>query len=190
MTTPNDSFYTYQLRLFKDAGVLASLFIDPQNPDDFIAGYVEAVSQRLVMILSVSPFGRYDGHIAVRTADVSFLMGEDDYSLRLARLLTVRGVRRPTLIEPTDGEDLIHAMCRYAQANDTVITLWAEDDAEHVGRVLQLDDMRVTIGELDYFGQDPRPATFRLRELTMASVGSEDDLLYQALADAPIPLNP
>ena len=45
--------------------------------------------------------------------------------------------------------------------------------------------MRVTIGELDYFGRDPRPLTLTLREVTMASVGSEDDKLYQLLSDAP-----
>jgi len=43
----------------------------------------------------------------------------------------------------------------------------------------------VTIGELDYFGRDPRPMTLTVREIEMASVGSEDDKLYQLLADAP-----
>ena len=29
----NDGFYMYQLRLFREMHVVASLFIDPQNPD-------------------------------------------------------------------------------------------------------------------------------------------------------------
>ena len=45
--------------------------------------------------------------------------------------------------------------------------------------------MRVTIGELDYFGRDPRPLTLTLREITMASIGSEDDNIYQLLSDHP-----
>ena len=71
-----------------------------------------------------------------------------------------------------------------------MVTLLLHDDTEHVGRVLELNDMRVTIGELDYFGRDPRPLTLTLREITMASIGAEDDKLYQILSDAPEPLRP
>ena len=80
---------------------------------------------------------------------------------------------------------VIHAVCRKGIKDDAVVTLWLQDNAEHVGRVIHLDDMRVTIGELDYFGRDPRPLTLTLREVTMASIGSEDDNIYQLLSDHP-----
>jgi len=186
MATPNDGFYVYQLRMFKDLGVLTSLFIDPQNPDDFIAGFVEAVNGRQVMLRSVSPFGKYDGFIVTRLSDIDLIMGEDDYSLRLSRLLRARGEEAADSIEVDENEDLIHAVCRKGIKDDQVITLWPQDNAEHVGRVIHLDDMRVTIGELDYFGRDPRPLTLTLREITMASIGSEDDKIYQLLSDSPV----
>jgi len=185
MASPNDGFYVYQLKVFKEMGVLTSLFIDPQNPDDFIAGFVEAVNPRQVMLRSVSPFGRYDGFIVTRLSDIDLIMGEDDYSLRLSRLLKARCEQPTDTIEVGENEDLIHAVCRKAAEEDTVVTLWLHDDTEHVGRVIELNDMRVTIGELDYFGRDPRPLTVTLREATMASVGSEDDRIYQLLSDAP-----
>lgn len=186
MATPNDGFYIYQLRLFKEMGVLTSLFIDPQNPEDFIAGYVEAVNQRQVMLRSVSPFGRFDGFIVTRLADIDLIMGEDDYSIRLSRLIQARGEQPIDSIDVDEGEDLVHAVCRKAVNDNSVVTLWLHDDIEHVGRVLQLDDMRVTIGELDYFGRDPRPLTLTLREIEMASIGSEDDNIYQLLSDHPV----
>ena len=185
MPTPNDGFSMYRLRLYKEMGILTSLFIDPQNPDDFIAGFIEAVNQRQVMIRSVSPFGRYDGFIVVRLSDIDLILGEDDYSVRLGRLLKARGAQPDDPIRVDEGEDLVHAVCRKAMEEDTVVTLWLHDDTEHVGRVIELNDMRVTIGELDYFGRDPRPMTLTVREIEMASVGSEDDKLYQLLADAP-----
>ena len=185
MASPNDGFYVYQLRLYKEMGILTSLFIDPQNPDDFIAGFVEAVNSRQVMLRSVSPFGRYDGFIVTRLSDIDLIMGEDDYSVRLSRLLAARGEQPEDVMDVEEGEDLIHAVCRKAAEEDTVVTLWLNDDTEHVGRVIELNDMRVTIGELDYFGRDPRPLTVTLREATMASIGSEDDKLYQLLSDAP-----
>ena len=185
MATPNDGFYLYQLRLFKEMGVLTSLFIDPQNPEDFIAGFIEAANSRQVMLRSVSPFGKYDGFIVTRLSDIDLIMGEDDYSIRLSRLLRARGEQPTDTIEIEENEDLIHAVCRKGVKDDAVVTVWLQDNAEHVGRVLQLDDMRVTIGELDYFGRDPRPLTLTLREITMASIGSEDDNIYQLLSDHP-----
>lgn len=185
MTGPNDGFSLYQLRLLQEMNILTSLFIDPQNPDDFIAGFIEAVNTRQVMIRSVSPFGRYDGFMAVRLMDIDLILGEDDYSMRLTRLLKARGERPTEEIGVHEGEDLVHAICRKAQETDSVATLWLHDDAEHAGRVLELNDMRVTIGELDYFGRDPHPLTLTIREIEMASVGSEDDKMYQLLSDAP-----
>lgn len=185
MATPNDGFYTYQLRMFKELGVLTSLFIDPQNPEDFIAGFVEAVNNRQVMLRAVSPFGKFDGFIVTRLSDIDLIMGEDDYSLRLSRLIRARGEEPTDTIEIEENEDLIHAVCKKGMKEDAVVTLWLNDNAEHVGRVTHLDDMRVTIGELDYFGRDPRPLTLTLREVTMASIGSEDDNIYQLLSDHP-----
>lgn len=190
MATPNDGFSAYQLRVFKELNILTSLFIDPQNPEDFIAGFIESVNPRQVMIRSVSPFGRYDGFITVRLSDIDLILGEDDYSTRLTRLLEARGEQPTDEIDVEENEDLIHAMCRKAADENSVITLWLSDDSEHVGRVMQLDDMRVTISELDYFGRNPRALTLTLREVTMASVGAEDDIIYQLLADAPEPIRP
>ncbi len=179
----NDGFYTYQLRMLAKANMLVSLFIDPQNPDDFVVGFVEAVTQRQAMLRSVSPFGRFDGFIVVRLQDIDLVLGEDDYALRLTRLIKLRGETPSAPMPVEEGEDLVHALCRQALQDNAVVTLWLDDEAEHVGRVLQLDDMRVTIGELDYFGEDPRPMTVALREVEMASTGSEDDRIYQLLSD-------
>ncbi len=190
MATPYDGFLVYQLRRFKELNVLTSLFIDPNNPDDFVAGFVTAVSNRQVMLRSVSPFGRYDGFMVVRLIDITQVMGEDDYALRLAHLLKARGEDEKSAalseIEIEEGEDMVHALCRTAQEHDMMVTLWLHDDVEHIGHVQYLDDMRVVIGEVDYFGQLPRPIAMPLREVEMASVGSEDDMMYQILSEHPI----
>ena len=130
MATPNDGFYLYQLRLFKEMGVLTSLFIDPQNPDDFIAGFVEAANSRQVMLRSVSPFGKFDGFIVSRLSDIDLIMGEDDYSLRLSRLLRARGEEPTDTIEVDENEDLIHAVCKKGMKEDQVVTVWLQDNID------------------------------------------------------------
>ena len=190
MAISYDGFLVFQLMRLKELNILTSLFIDPTNPDDFVAGYITAINTRQVMLRSVSPFGRYDGFIVVRLNDISQIMGEDDYAMRLTHLLKARGEtgadRLPAEIPVEENEDMIHALCRTAQETHQMVTLWLNDDIEHIGYVQSLDDMRVTIGEVDYFGQAPRPLTVPIRDVEMASVGSEDDLMYQLLSEHPL----
>ena len=180
--TESLGFYRYQLETYQKAGVLTSLFVDPENPDDFVAGYVAHINRTQVLLHAVSPVGRYDGLLACRLNQISSIMGEDDYSMRLRRLLLLRRDTPKEAIDVQPDEDVFHALCRKAASEDRVITLW-KGESEYVGRVRALDDMRVTIGALDFFGADPADVPLTLREIDMASLGAEDDEMYQLLSD-------
>ena len=182
----NDGFFHFQLREYQAGRALVSLFVDPDNPDDFIAGYISHVNPRQVVLNAVSPAGRYDSVIGVRLTEISSILGEDDYSERLRRLLALRGERITSFIEPAEGEDLFHAMCRTVMEEERVMTIWCGDN-EYVGFVTALDDMRVTLSALDFFGQDPVETPILLRDITMASFGAEDDEIYQILSDNRLP---
>lgn len=175
-------FYRYQLEMYRENGVLASLFVDAENPDDFVAGYVAALNSRQAAMYAVSPEGRYDGLLATKLSKVCSIMGEDDYALRLRRLLMLRGDQPRETLDAQPEEDLFHAMCRKAFAQGRVITLWV-GESEYVGRVRELNDMRVTLGALDFFGDDPTDTTLTIRDIDMASLGSDDDEMFQLLSD-------
>lgn len=180
----SDAYQVYQLRAMARLNLLISVFIDPENPDDYVAGYARAITSRQVLMLAVSPFGRYDGYVVLRLADMSMVLGEDDYAMRLKRLLLARGEQEPEAVDIQENEDLVHALCRHAQKNDRVITLWTSD-AEYCGKVESLDDMRVTIGALDFYGLHPMSITLVLRDVEMASFDAEDDLAANLLFSRP-----
>ena len=182
----NDGFYHYLLKEYKDANVLTSLFVDPDNPDDFIAGFVEHINPRQVVLSAVSPVGRYDGIIGIRMTEIITVLGEDEYSQRLRRLLILRGEAPTESMDVEDGEDLFHAMCRHAMENRRVITVWS-GESEYVGYITSLDDMRLTMDALDFFGQDPASVNVTLRDVTMASLGSEDDEIFRILSENRLP---
>ena len=184
--TMNDGFFHYQLSLYEKMNVLASLFVDPDNPDDFIAGYIAHINPRQVVLNAVSPVGHYDGMMGVRLTEVSTVLGEDEYSERLRRLLLLRGEEPKETLDVAQDEDLFHAMCRKAMEEDRVITLWC-GESEYVGRVTELNDMRATIGALDFFGQNPAEVTLALRDIDMASLGSEDDEMFGLLSENRLP---
>ena len=179
---PNDGFFHYQLSAYQKMDALVSLFVDPENPEDFIAGYVDKVNLKQVVLRAISPVGRYDGLMAVRLDTVVTLMGEDDYAERLRFLIKLRNEAAPAPLEAQPGDDLFHALLDRARAEGRAVTIWLHDD-EYVGFVRALDDMRVTLGALDFFGRDPIDETIVLRDIEMISLGAEDELMYELLAE-------
>lgn len=178
----NDGYSAFQLRAYQESNALVSLFIDPENPDDFIAGYIHSLNARQVMLHAVSQYGQYDGYIVVRLSDVNLVIGEDEYALRLKKLLFLRDPRPgEAAVEALPGEDLTHALCRVAHAASHLITLWTAQ-AEYCGRVRALDDIRVTIDALDFFGQDPTSVTLALRDVLSTSLDAEDERMVELLA--------
>ena len=183
----NEGFNLVQLRVYQELHALTSLFIDPDNPDDFVAGYIECMNSKHLVLRSVSPFGRYDGFILVRLADVSMAIGEDDYAERLRRLLYFRGEQPTGDFDVEAEEDYVHAFCRNAQRDNRVVTLWTAD-AEYIGRVERLDDMRVALRRYDFFAETATTEIIPLRSVEEASYGSEDDRLYEVLSDGAVHL--
>ncbi|MBR0464291.1 MAG: hypothetical protein IJJ23_07890 [Clostridia bacterium] len=176
----NDGYLHYQLSEYKNRGEMVSLFVDDENPDDFIAGYVLGLNYRQVVIRSVSPVGRYDGLMGVSLGIVGAAIGEDEYALRLSRLLRLRAEEPglPFACEPE--EDLFHALLRLARDSGRVVTCWS-GDSEITGFVAGVDDLRVRLDALDFFGQNPQPVTLVLRDIDMISLDAEDERMYELL---------
>ena len=176
----SDGYLHYQLSEYMRMGEMVSLFVDDENPDDFIAGFVLGLNHRQVVISAVSPVGRYDGLMGVSLGIIGAAIGEDEYAQRLCRLLELRGEAQEMAFEPRPEEDLFHAMLRQAMDQRRVVTCWS-GDSEITGYVTEVDDLRVRLDALDFFGQDPQPATLVLREVDMISLGAEDELMFELL---------
>ncbi|NLG23981.1 MAG: hypothetical protein GX558_01390 [Clostridiales bacterium] len=177
----NDGYNAYQLKAFASSDTLVTLYMDPENPDDYIDCFVSAVNGRQALVDVVSQFGRYDGHMVLRLPDINMVLGEDGYSVRLKHVLKLRGQPRPLPIPCAADEDLVHALCRAAMERGRVITLFTADD-ERAGFVERLDDMRVTLRELDFYGQPAGEATLVLRDVEMATMDAEEDLMLMLMS--------
>ena len=62
------------------------------------------------------------GLVRRENEDSCTVLGEDEYSERLRRLLLLRGEEPKESLEVAPEEDLFHAMCRKVMEEDRVIT--------------------------------------------------------------------
>lgn len=184
--TSNDGYNGYQLKAFAQADTLVTMYMDPESTDDYMDCFVQTVNARQAMVLVVSEFGRYDGFMVLRLSDVGMVLGEDGYSVRLKHILKLRGEPAPAPVPSSLDEDLTHALCRAAMARGHVITLFTADD-ERAGFVTRLDDIRVTLGELDFYGQPAGETTLVLRDVEMATMDAEEDLMLALMSKSTPP---
>ena len=178
----NEGYTGYQLKLNAAMNMLVSVYVDPEFPDDYIPGFVRAVSHRQVLLSTVSPYGQYDGYLAVRLAAILTVLSEDDVAKRLKMLLAIHGEHPPAPIPVQDEEDLIHALCREAKARNAVIMLMTAN-GDFVGFIDDLNDIRVTLNTLDYFGRPIETVSIVLRDVDLASLDGDEERMMKLLCD-------
>ncbi len=171
----------YQLRALMNDRVIASVFSDPENPDDFIAGYLRAVNSRQTVIEAVSPYGKFDGFFAIKNACVNEALYDSVYAERLELLLRLNNAQPGIMPMPEGEEDYMRHMLVWAKEHSRVVTVWTREDA-FTGFVEIVDDLRLTVGVLDFMGKNPVPMQFALRDLELMSVGAEEERMYEQLA--------
>lgn len=174
----------YQLRMACQQHMMASLYTEQDDPDAFHAGYVEAVTPRHVLIWCVTPWGEYDGWFLRRTEDILQVFMGDDFEVRLQMLLEMSGVSHTPFFakEPEPDEDLLRRLLQEAQAENRLVSVMMEEET-YTGTVQQVDDLRVSLDTLDFFGAPDGVRQFPLREVQAVSVDTQEEKMYVRLGE-------
>lgn len=178
---PNKYSY-YQLRIACQQRMVASLYVEQDDPDAFNAGYVEAVTLRHVLLWMVTPWGVPDGWMLRRNEDILQVYMGDDYEVRLQMLLESQDFSFVPLFSPqTDPEDdLLFRMLALAKETNEVVSLMTDEDT-FAGRVRHLDDLRVTLDLFDFFGAVEAQRPFPLRDIQMVALRTQEEAMYTRL---------
>lgn len=172
----------YQLHMAMDQGILASLYTEPEDPESFIAGCVEALTPRHVLLWAVTPWGQADGWLVRRTEDVFQVFMGDDYEIRLQLLLkSYQHSFTPLLPQKvSENEDLLSIVLRHTMDKQMLITLQTAEDT-FTGTVAEVDDLRVSVNVLDFFGDSESLRRFTLREIQWLSIDTQEEKMYERL---------
>lgn len=174
-------YAAYQLRNLMNEGLIASIFTDPNNPDDFIAGYVLAVNQRTTLVHSLTPFGKPDGFFAIRLNAILEIQHDSAYAERLSLLLRLTGQNHP-LPQVRDEDDGLVYLLGMASRQGKAVTLWTASES-YSGFVTQVNDLFLQMEPVDFLGRRCAPMSFRVADIEMVSLGSEEERMFELLED-------
>ena len=180
----NNGYMVYLLRILAVQGALASVYTDPEDPEGFAAGFIEAVDGQHVLMCDLTPWGQIDGWRVRRNADVLQVLYGEEYEQRLAMLMAYhKQHHRPFFTDaPAEDTDLLLSVllaCR--ERNEIVSVIIGEEMI--TGRVLEANGLRLKLRLLDFFGREAEEETVTLREIEILEVGTQEEQMYAVLEE-------
>ena len=180
----NNGYVIYLLRVLAAQGALASVYTDPNDPEGFCAGFVEAVDGQHVLMCDLTPWGQIDGWRVRRNQDVLSVLYGEEYEQRLGMLMAHRReFHRPffTAAPAEDTDLLLSVLLACRERGDIVSVIMGEEMI--TGRVLEANGLRMKLRLLDFFGREAEEETITLREIEILEIDTQEERMYRILED-------
>ena len=179
-----NGYMVYLLRILAAQGALASIYTDPNDPDGFCAGFVEAVDANHVLMCDLTPWGQIDGWRVRRNSDVIQVLSGEEYEQRLAMLMAHHKERhRPFFTDyPAEDTDLLLSVLLECREREEIVSVIIGNEMI-TGRVVEANGLRVKIRLLDFFGRKAEEETITLREIEILEIDTQEEKMYAVLEE-------
>ena len=183
MAVPN-GYMVYLLRILAAQGALASIYTDPNDPDGFVAGFIEAVDNKHVLMCDLTPWGQIDGWRVRRNSDVIQILSGEEYEARLGMLMAHHKERhKPFFTDyPAEDTDLMLSVLLECRARNEIVSVIIGNEMI-TGRVVEANGLRVKIRLFDFFGREAEIETVTLREIEILEIGTQEEKMYGILEE-------
>ena len=180
----NNGYMVYLLRILAVQGALASVYTDPEDPEGFSAGFVEAVDGQHVLMCDLTPWGQIDGWRVRRNQDILQVLSGEEYEQRLAMLLAYhKEYHRCFFTEaPAEDTDLLLSVLLSCREKQQIVSVIVGDDMI-TGRVVEANGLRMKLQCLDFFGREVETETVTLREIEILEIDTQEEKMYGVLEE-------
>ena len=177
-----NGYMQYLLSIVASQGAIVSVYMDPNDPEGFFSGYLEHVGPRHFLMADITPWGRMDGWRVLRTtAAIQMLLGED-YEQRLSLLLAHYGEKHVPFFDAPmrEDDDILYRVLEKCCAEKRVISIVVGEDMI-TGRVSEVNELRMKMDALSFFGEAAGVEQLTLREIDMVCIGTGEEEMYETL---------
>ena len=183
MAVPN-GYMIYLLRILAAQGALASIYTDPNDPDGFSAGFVEAVDSKHVLMCDLTPWGQIDGWRLRRNSDVIQVLSGEEYEQRLGMLLAHHKEYHRSFFTdyPKEDTSLLLSVLIECRNREEIVSIIIGNEMI-TGRVVEANGLRVKIRLLDFFGRKAEEETITLREIEILEIDTQEEKMYAVLEE-------
>ena len=180
----NNGYMVYLLRILAAQGALASVYTDPNDPEGFSAGFVEAVDNAHLLMCDLTPWGQIDGWRVRRNSDVIQVLAGEEYEQRLAMLMAYHKQHHKCFFTdaPAEDTDLLLSVLIECKARNAIVSVIMGEEMV-TGRVVEANGLRMKLRLLDFFGREAEEETITLREVEILEIGTQEEKMYAILEE-------
>ena len=180
----NNGYMVYLLRILAAQGALASVYTDPNDPEGFSAGFVEAVDAAHVLLCELTPWGQIEGWRVRRNQDVLQVLSGEEYEQRLAMLMAYHKQHHRFFFTdaPAEDTDLLLSVLLECRARREIVSVIIGNEMI-TGRVLEANGLRAKFRLLDFFGREAEEETVTLREIEILEIDTPEERMYAVLEE-------
>ena len=183
MAVPN-GYMIYLLRILAAQGALASIYTDPNDPDGFCAGFVEAVDNNHVLMCDLTPWGQIDGWRVRRNSDVLQILSGEEYEQRLGMLMAHHKQHHKAFFTdyPAEDTDLMLSVLLECKNRNEIVSIIIGNEMI-TGRVVEANGLRVKLRIFDFYGREAEMETVTLREIEILEIDTQEEKMYGILEE-------
>ncbi len=180
----NNGYMVYLLRILAAQGALASVYTDPNDPEGFSAGFVEAVDAAHVLLCELTPWGQIEGWRVRRNQDVLQVLSGEEYEQRLALLMAYHKQHHRFFFTdaPAEDTDLLLSVLLACRERGQIVSVIIGNEMI-TGRVLEANGLRAKFRLLDFFGREAEEETVTLREIEILEIDTPEERMYAVLEE-------
>ena len=180
----NNAYMVYLLRILAAQGALASLYTDPNDPEGFCAGFVEAVDGAHVLSCDLTPWGQIDGWRVRRNSDILQVLAGEEYEQRLGLLMAHHRQKHRCFFteEPAEDTDLLLSVLLACKAREQIVSIIIGNEMI-TGRVSEANGLRVKLRLIDFWGRAAEEETITLREIEILEIDTQEEKMYAVLEE-------
>ncbi len=180
----NNGYMVYLLRILAAQGALASVYTDPNDPEGFSAGFVEAVDAAHVLLCELTPWGQIEGWRVRRNQDVLQVLSGEEYEQRLAMLMAYHKQHHRLFFTdaPAEDTDLLLSVLLACRERGQIVSVIIGNEMI-TGRVLEANGLRAKFRLLDFFGREAEEETVTLREIEILEIDTPEERMYAVLEE-------
>ncbi len=180
----NNGYMLYLLRILAAQGALASVYTEPDDPEGFCAGFVEAVDAQHVLMCDLTPWGQIDGWRVRRNSDVIQVLAGEEYEQRMGMLMAYHKQRHSFFFTepPHENTDLLLSVLLACKEKGEIVSVIMGPEMV-TGRVLEANGLRLKLRLLDFFGREAEAETITLREIEILEIATQEEKMYEVLEE-------
>jgi hypothetical protein len=162
---------------------LVSVYVEIENTDSFLTGFINSLDDEGFIINHISPYGQYDGYIYIKIEDVYRLEVDSQYIKKIEKLMSVNYVKKHQKINIDAEKTLFLNFLIFAKHYQKLISIELGDESffSITGFIEKIEHNILKINQIDEEGKTDGVSFIKMFQINSCQCDTIDEQIIMQL---------